>query len=71
MTLLGYFGTGTTRKRKLGERYKAVQTLVNQISAGTMPEGSGDTDKIRRALEEAMPTASEMKEFIDDIMKGA
>ena len=71
MVLLGYFGTGSTRKKKLGSRYKDVQALVNQISGGVIPDGSGNTEKIRKALEEAMPSQAEMKEFIDEIMKGA
>ena len=72
MVLLNYFGTGTTRKKKLGDRYKAVQTLVNAIGSGRMPlPEEPDVSAIRKALEEAMPTKAEMDEFVDDIMKGA
>lgn len=51
MALLGYLGNGEARKNKLGSRYNAVQGIVNQILAGTVPAGSGiDKDRIRRAV---------------------
>jgi len=37
MVLLGYFGNGSERKRKLGSRYNNVQRIVNQIGSGSMP----------------------------------
>lgn len=72
MVLLNYFGTGQTRKKRLGDRYKAVQALVNVIGSGRMPlPEEPDVSAIRKALEEAMPSKADMDEFIDDIMKGA
>lgn len=54
MVMLGYYGTGTTRKQKLGDRYSKVQAIVNNISAGTVPTGSGsgavDPAKLQTAI---------------------
>ena len=71
MVMLGYLGTGTTRRKKLGSRYKSVQTLVNKIAAATMPEPQEvPIDKIRRTLKASMPTEAEMNEFIEEIING-
>lgn len=51
MALLGYLGNGETRKNKLGSRYNAVQLIVNQILAGSVPAGSGtDPDRVKKAV---------------------
>jgi hypothetical protein len=43
MVLLGYFGNGSTRKTKLGSRYKSVQNIVDQICKGVMPDSDAYT----------------------------
>lgn len=71
MVLLNYFGVGDTRKRLLGTRYKKVQSLVNIIGTGVMPEGSSagiDLNKIKEALESLKPTDEDYNDYVDDII---
>lgn len=71
MVLLNYFGTGDTRKRLLGTRYKKVQSLVNIIGTGVMPESSGgniDLNKVREALNSLKPTDKDYSDYVDDII---
>lgn len=41
MVLLGYYGNGSDRKKRLGSRYGTVQAIVEQILRGTVPSGTG------------------------------
>lgn len=41
MVLLGYYGNGADRKKRLGSRYGTVQAIVEQILRGTVPSGTG------------------------------
>lgn len=70
MVLLGYFGTGNTRRKNLGKRYANVQILVNQISRGTMPEPEGmSLNRLRKVLEEYRPTEEEFSAFTEEIIE--
>jgi hypothetical protein len=70
MTLLGYFGTGSSRRKNLGKRYAKVQILVNQISRGTMPEPEGmRLNRLREVLEEYRPTEEEFNAFTEEIIE--
>ena len=73
MTLLDYLGSGNARKKLLGFRYKAVQTLVNDILwTEVVPDGSGisgySKDDITRALLKVEPSHEEYLELIEDIL---
>lgn len=72
MVLLNYFGTGSTRKKNLGNRYAAVQKIVDQICHGTVPPGKGnksplDPTKLENAI--AKVFSSDMDEIKKEIMK--
>lgn len=70
MVLLNYFGTGATRKQKLGSRYAAVQKIVDQICHGTVPAGKGgavDPAKLDDAIKKVF--SSDMDEIRKEIMK--
>lgn len=41
MVLLGYYGNGVDRKKRLGSRYGTVQAIVEQILRGSVPSGTG------------------------------
>lgn len=62
MVLLGYFGNGQDRKKRLGSRYDKVQSIVEQILRGTVPAGSG-TATIKKAV------AAVFQETINEIVK--
>ena len=64
MVLLGYYGNGQARKNKLGNRYDAVQAIVEQILRGTVPAGSAGYTKeqISKSLH------SVFDQMIDDIV---
>lgn len=73
MVLLDYLGTGNERKKKLGSRYKAVQTLVNDILwTEVIPDGSGisgySKDDITKALLKVEPSHEDYLDLIDDIL---
>ena len=70
MVLLNYFGTGATRRQKLGGRYAAVQRIVDQICHGTVPAGKGgsvDPAKLDAAIKNVF--SSELDEIGKEIMK--
>ena len=71
MVLLDYFGTGSTRRQKLGARYAAVQKIVDQICKGNVPAGNGsgavDPAKLDVAIKEVF--SSDMDEIRKEIMK--
>lgn len=70
MVLLGYFGTGSSRRKNLGKRYAKVQLLVNQISRGTMPEPEGmSLNRLREVLEEYRPTDADFSAFEEEIIE--
>lgn len=52
MVLLGFYGNGQDRKNRLGSRYVAVQSIVEQILRGSVPAGSGNikTDTVEKAV---------------------
>ena len=70
MCICGYLGTGTTRKKKLGARYAAVQRLVNQIARGSMPVPSKAQTKeeLTKRIRSLMPTAADIDSFIEEVM---
>lgn len=41
MVLLGYYGNGADRKKRLASRYGTVQAIVEQILRGSVPSGTG------------------------------
>lgn len=65
MVLLGYFGNGQERKNRLGARYVAVQSIVEQILRGTVPAGSGNikADTVEKAVRNAF------QDCINDLTK--
>lgn len=67
MVLLGYMGNGTARVQKLGDRYSAVQKLVQQIiDTQKIPSGSSYTrDQITKAVQSVLNT--DIKEFAEAI----
>lgn len=70
MVFLGYYGSGNTRKSKLGSRYSTVQQLVNKmIATGKVPdgEGSADPDKIRQAIGDVF--ADTITELTNEVME--
>lgn len=71
MVLLNYLGTGATRKKKLGARYKAVQELVNNIlDHNVIPAGTGNTtiEELNKVLLELEPTHEDYLDYIDEII---
>lgn len=71
MVFLNVFGSGTKRRKALGDRYNDVQGLVNKISAsGLIHAGSGgsDVEKVRKVLEGLRPTDQDYDEFIDEFL---
>ena len=70
MVLLGYYGNGTARKIALGNRYNAVQSLVQQIiNTGSIPAGGGtvNADKLQSAINRTFNDA--IKEVKEEIIK--
>jgi hypothetical protein len=53
MVLLGYYGNGADRKKRLGSRYGTVQAIVEQILRGTVPSGTGP-DVMRSRISKAV-----------------
>ena len=74
MAMLDFFGTGATRKKKLGSRYAKVQAYINQIVSGTMPKSptpSGEgypVNKIVLGLRAIRPTEEDYEDFIQDVI---
>lgn len=69
MVILGYFGNGTVRVQKLGDRYSTVQALVQKIiDSQTIPSGSGyyTKDSIRKAVQTVL--TNDMKELSEEII---
>ena len=69
MVLLGYFGNGTVRAQKLGDRYSTVQSLVQKIiDSQTIPSGSGyyTKDSIRKAVQTVL--TKDIKELSEEII---
>ena len=72
MVLLDYLGRGDTRKKKLGDRYKSVQNLVNYILANQeVPEGTGymTIEALNDALLEMEPSHNDYLEYVSDIIE--
>jgi len=71
MVMLNYFGTGQTRKAKLGSRYAGVQKVVDQICRGTVPAGNGsgavDPAKLQRAIDKTFSNI--MDEMRTEVIK--
>lgn len=72
MCICGYLGSGTARKKKLGDRYAAVQRLVNQITRGSMPAPSkGQTkEELSKRIRSLMPTEADIDSFIEEVIDG-
>lgn len=71
MVLLNYLGTGTNRKKLLGNRYQSVQDLVNYILANyEIPAGTGNLtiEALNRTLLAMEPTHEDYIEYIDEII---
>ena len=71
MVLMNVFGSGNTRRQKLGDRYTPVQMIVNQItSSRIIPPGKGTAsdEAIRRVFKQMEPSAEEYNEFIDEFL---
>lgn len=71
MVLLDYLGSGSIRKKKLGERYKNVQTLVNYILANNeIPEGNGNItiEELNKVLIQIEPTHEDYLDYINEII---
>ena len=69
---LGAFGTGAERKRLLGNRYSAVQDLVEvQARSGVCEPGKPiyDLEKLKKAVESTYSEAA--KDLIEEIEKEA
>lgn len=68
MIKLDVFGTGEARKKALGSRYAAAQSIVNQIGkTGTIPDGSAraDPEKLKKAISAVFgDVENELKEDI-------
>lgn len=71
MVMLNYFGTGSTRRQKLGNRYTAVQSIVDEICHGTVPagKGSGSVDPVKLDAAIKKVFSSDMDEMRKEIMK--
>ena len=67
MVLLGYFGNGSVRVQKLGDRYSEVQKLVQQIiDTQKIPSGVTYTkDQINKAVQSVLNT--DIKELTEEI----
>lgn len=70
MVLLNYFGTGAKRKEALGDRFTKVQSLVNQIVNGYMPDSyyTEYDKKITSALIALKPSDKDYDAYIDSIL---
>ena len=71
MVLMNVFGTGTNRRALLGDRFQAVQQLVNIITmTNRIPVGSGPVSdtKIRKVFKKFEPTSEEYTEFVNEFL---
>lgn len=72
MVLLDYLGRGDARKKKLGNRFKSVQNLVNYILANKeVPAGTGhmSIELLNDALLEMEPSHKDYLEYVADIIE--
>lgn len=72
MCICGYLGSGTARKKKLGDRYAAVQRMVNQIVRGSMPVPSKAKTKeeMAKRIRSLMPTDADIDSFVEEVLNG-
>lgn len=71
MVLFNVFGSGNDRRKRLGDRFSAVQTIVNQIVATKIipaGKGSASDDAIRKVFKQMEPSAEEYDEFINEFL---
>lgn len=71
MVLMNVFGTGTNRRKILGDRFTAVQNIVNVITmTNRIPVGKGTVsdEKIRKVFKKFEPTSEEYTEFINEFL---
>lgn len=71
MVMLGYYGNGETRKKNLGDRYSAVQGIVQKIiDTDKVPAGTGlwNKDSIRKSIQAAF--ISDINEIAEEIING-
>ena len=69
MVLLGYYGNGADRKKRLAPRYGTVQAIVEQILRGTVPAGTGPAvikTKVKAAVTKALQES--ITELTEDIL---
>lgn len=71
MVLFNVFGSGTERRKKLGDRYSKVQAIVNNITATKIipaGKGSASDDAIRKVFKKMEPSSEEYDEFINEFL---
>ena len=71
MVLMNIFGTGTNRRKLLGDRFTAVQNIVNVITmTNRIPVGKGTVtdEQIRKVFKQYEPTAEEYNEFVNEFL---
>lgn len=67
---LGTFGNGSNRKTALGDRYSAVQTLVEKEASTGIYEPGGNNYDLSKLIEAVKKTYSDAAEnLIDEIKK--
>lgn len=72
MVLLDYLGEGYVRKKKLGDRFKSVQNLVNYILAKKeVPAGTGSLtiEALNKALLDMEPSHDDYLDYVAEIIE--
>ena len=72
LVMSGQFGNGQNRRNALGARYDAIQSLVEYLAVGIVPEvknrGSMSPADIRAALEKIRPTNADFDAMVNDFI---
>ena len=72
LVMSGQFGNGQNRRNALGTRYDAVQSIVEYLAVGIVPEvknrGSMSPADIRAALEKIRPTNADFDAMVNDFI---
>ena len=72
LVMSGQFGNGQNRRNSLGARYDAVQSIVEYLAVGIVPEvknrGSMSPADIRAALEKIRPTNADFDAMVNDFI---
>lgn len=73
LVMSGQFGNGQARRNVLGARYDAVQSIVEYLAVGIVPEvknrGSMSPADIRAALEKIRPTNADFDAMVNDFIE--